>query len=92
MVDREIIYDGQTVAGQREIEYPLKTSGGGGITYEHRHDFVDPMDYIGKAVTGSLDYDSVWTITRNEYFLGGAVITKTATNVKWTDRLTAIYI
>ena len=62
------------------------------ITYDYRHDFVDHMDYIGKAVTGSLDSDSVWTITRNEYILGGAVITKTATNVKWTDRLITIYI
>ena len=62
------------------------------ITYDYRHDFVSPMDYIGKAVTGSLDSDSVWTITRNEYFLGGAVITKTATDVKWTERLITIYI
>lgn len=59
--------------------------------YDYRHDFVDPMDYIGKAVTGSLDSDSAWTITRNEYFLGGAVITKTATNVKWTERTILIY-
>lgn len=61
------------------------------ITYDYRHDFVDHMDYIGKAVTGSLDSDSVWTITRNEYILGGAVITKTATNVKWTERTILIY-
>ena len=61
------------------------------ITYDYRHDFVSPMDYIGKAVTGSLDSDSVWTITRNEYILGGAVITKTATDVKWTERTILIY-
>lgn len=64
---------------------------GADITYEYRHDFANPMDYIGKAVTGSLDSDSAWTITRNEYFLGGAVITKTATDVKWTERTILIY-
>lgn len=56
-----------------------------------KQDWVEPYNYIGKAPVGSLDSQSVWTIKRLTVAIDGTVITETALNVKWNDRLTAIY-
>lgn len=69
-----------------------KASGGGGVTYVYRHDWQSPYDYLGKAVAGSIDTDSVWTITRLTVSDSGSVIaTSTLTNVKWSEHLILIY-
>ena len=59
---------------------------------EVRSDVVGNTNYIGKAVQGSPESSSVWTIIRTVYSSNGNVSTNTsATNVKWTDRLTVVY-
>jgi hypothetical protein len=63
-----------------------------GALYARRSDVVGYTSYTGKAVYGSLDSDSVWTIRKTVYTSAGTVSsTTTATNVKWDDRLTATY-
>lgn len=59
--------------------------------YILHHDFVSPYSYCGRAVVGSLDDQSVWTITRIEIFDDGSTDVKSATNVKWIDRYIIIY-
>ena len=59
--------------------------------YTLRHDFVSPYSYCGKALVGSLETQSVWTITRIQVLEDGLTTTTTATNVNWTDRLTHTY-
>jgi hypothetical protein len=61
------------------------------INGERKNDFVDPYSYCGSAPIGSLETDSVWTVYRIECFIDGSVVIMVATNIKWTDRLTAIY-
>lgn len=63
------------------------------LTIERRSDFVSPYNYIGKAVVGSMEGASVWTIKRIEVAVNGSVpsVLK-ATGVKWTERLTETYI
>lgn len=43
--------------------------------------------YTGKAVKGSDENASVWTITRIEHFLAGGVDVKVKYGVKWTEHL-----
>lgn len=60
-------------------------------TYIRKHDF-NVYDYLGYALTGSLESDSVWHITRLTISSAGSVTAfGVATNVKWTDRYTVIY-
>jgi hypothetical protein len=62
-------------------------------TFIYRHNYVAPYDYIGKAITGSIDSSTVWKITRLTISDGGTVTeTNFATNVNWTDHLTHIYL
>lgn len=50
------------------------------------------LDYCGVAPEGSAESAAIWTITRLTISTTGSVTaTGTATNVKWTDRLTATY-
>jgi hypothetical protein len=50
---------------------------------------VDPYSYIGVAPVGSLESDAVWFVTRID--IGPPVVTATASNIEWDDRLTASY-
>jgi hypothetical protein len=48
--------------------------------------------YIGRAVSGSLQTQPVWTIYRSIFTSSGILSSAgTATNVAWTDRLTVVY-
>jgi hypothetical protein len=52
-----------------------------------RHELVIPYDYNGRAPYGSLETESVWTITRLVINGDGTVAgTTTLTNVKWSER------
>lgn len=63
------------------------------VTYTYRFDYIPDTSYSGKAVSGSLESDSVWTINRTIFTNTGTVsATGKATSVAWTDRLSAIYI
>jgi hypothetical protein len=53
-----------------------------------RHATAGLYDYLGKAVSGSSESSSVWTILRITLSTG---VSATATSVKWDDRLTATY-
>lgn len=90
MVDREIIYDGNATTGQREITYPPEPIGGisgGSGSNEKRHEWSNPNDYLGYAVSGSSETDAVWTITLIVINADGTVAsTTTLTNVKWSER------
>jgi len=55
-------------------------------------DWVEPFNYMGRAVIGSPDDAPVWFITRIEVTEDGLTIIKRATAVKWTERLTATYL
>jgi len=60
---------------------------------EVRSDYVGNINYIGVAAAGSSESSSVWRIKQNVINSDGTtIITTTATNVRWTDRLTATYI
>jgi hypothetical protein len=59
--------------------------------YINRHDFVSPYSYCGKAIVGSLESQSVWTITRIQVLSDGSTTVTSATNVDWTNRLTHTY-
>lgn len=61
------------------------------VTYIARHDFESPYDYLGKALTGSSESSNVWTIKRLTISSNGSSIIQSATNVAWTNRLTATY-
>jgi hypothetical protein len=63
------------------------------LTNIYLFDYIPNTSYSGKAVTGSLDTDSVWIINRTIFTETGSVsATGKATNVTWTDRLSAVYI
>lgn len=66
-------------------------TGGGGSAGERRHAFASGTDYCGTAPAGSAENSAVWTISRLTIASAGTVTAATATNVKWTDRLTATY-
>lgn len=59
--------------------------------YILRHDFVSPYSYCGRAIVGSTEAQSVWTITRIEVLGDGSTVTTSATNVDWTNHLTHTY-
>jgi len=61
------------------------------LNSERRNDWVVPYSYCGSAPNGSAESASVWTIYRIQVASDGTVTTLSATNVKWTDRLTVIY-
>jgi hypothetical protein len=61
------------------------------LNSERRNDWVAPYSYCGSAPNGSAESASVWTIYRIQVASNGTVTTLSATNVKWTDRLTVIY-
>ncbi len=62
--------------------------GGGG---ERQHDWQDPYDYCGTAMSGTSVSAPLWNITRIEVFLDGTTNVKSASNVAWTDRYIVIY-
>jgi hypothetical protein len=63
------------------------------VIYTYRFDYIPNTSYSGKAITGSLESDNVWIINRTIFTTTGTVsATGKATNVAWTDRLSAIYI
>jgi hypothetical protein len=62
------------------------------VSFTRRYDRVGNFAYAGIAPSGSLETDSVWSITRieldeNELLVG----TLNATSVAWSDRLTETY-
>jgi hypothetical protein len=61
------------------------------LNSERRNDWVAPYSYCGSAPNGSAESASVWTIYRIQVASDGTVTTLSATNVKWTDRLTVNY-
>ena len=70
----------------------VTTINGLEIAYTINSDFVSPYSYCGKSPLGSLTSASVWTIKRITLNGDGTTTIKTATNVKWNDRLTVTYI
>lgn len=77
-----------------DVEVPLQQE----MAFQTLTDFVegdepeDPdFNYIGKALAGKAEDDSDWTIDRLEVAADGSVIVKSATGVKWTERLTVTY-
>jgi exo-beta-1,3-glucanase (GH17 family) len=60
-------------------------------TVIRRHDFVANASYCAYAETGSLETAPVWNITKIAVDLNGSTTKTTATNVKWSDRLTLTY-
>ena len=65
--------------------------GGGGETYERRHDFQSPYDYCGIAPAGTLESTPNWTITRLTVALNGTTTTGQAIGA-WTNRTELIYV
>lgn len=64
----------------------------GGVKADVLSDVVSSTNYIGIAPHGSSQSASVWKIFKTVYNSNGSVASHgTATNVKWTDRYTAIY-
>jgi len=60
---------------------------------EVRSDFVSGVNYIGNALQGSSESDSVWRIKKTTISSDGAILSNlTATNVRWTDRLIETYV
>lgn len=60
-----------------------------------RHDFVDGIpsyNYLGKAVSESLDSEFVWTIKKLTIDADGTTTITTAVDVDWTNRYTHTYI
>lgn len=62
------------------------------VLAEVRSDTVNNINYIGRAVAGSSESSSVWTIKKYVIASDGvSITTTTATNVSWNDRLSASY-
>lgn len=59
---------------------------------EVRHAWNAPQSYMGTAPAGSLEGDSVWTITRITVADNGTVTIGTATNASWTNRESETYV
>jgi hypothetical protein len=88
--------DGNIFGNGIEITGPdgkPKTTGGGGgsVSYERKSDFVNPYQYSGTAVVGTLESSPTWTIKRINFTTPGSPITQTAIGA-WTNRLSLIYI
>ena len=56
-----------------------------------KHDFVTNISYCGYAILGSQEDASVWTIAKIVIATDGSTTTTTASNVKWSERLTINY-
>lgn len=53
----------------------------------HEFDSLNLIDYLGKAVEGSTEGDSVWTVTRITIANNGSAVSETTlTPIAWTDR------
>jgi hypothetical protein len=61
------------------------------INYIRRHDFVTNVSYCGYAKKNSLETEAKWTISKIVVAIEGTTTTTTATNVKWSERLTLNY-
>lgn len=62
------------------------------VLAEVRSDTISNTNYIGKAVAGSSESSSVWTIKKYVIASDGVSIsTTTASNVSWNNRLSASY-
>ena len=70
----------------------LSEIGGSGGSLEKEHDWVSPYSYCGTAPSGSLTSASTWEIKRVEVLPNGSTDIKSASLVKWDDRLTVTYI
>ena len=70
--------------------FALNGGGGGGTTFERRHDFQSPYDYCGVAPDGTSESTPNWTITRLNVALNGTATTGQATG-SWTNRTELIY-
>jgi len=63
-----------------------------GQSYARRFDLVGSITYTGRSAPGTADDAESWTIFKTTYSTSGLLIsTATATDVAWTDRLTATY-
>ena len=63
------------------------------VLAEVRSDTVDSTNYIGRAVTGSSESDSVWTIKKYVVASNGVdITTTTASNVSWNNRFSSTYV
>lgn len=63
------------------------------ILGEVRSDYVGDTNYIGRAVAGSSENANVWGIKKYVVNSNGIdIITTTASNVSWTNRLSATYV
>ena len=69
----------------------LSEIGGSGSSLEKEHDWASPYSYCGTAPSGSLTSASTWEIKRIEILSDGSTDIKSASLVKWDDRLTVIY-
>lgn len=58
---------------------------------DFRQEWVAPYNYIGKAAIGSDEAATVWIIYQIEVHPDGSVTIKSASGVKWTERLTILY-
>jgi len=67
------------------------TAGKDAINYIRRHDFVTNVSYCGYAKKNSLETEAKWTISKIVVAIEGTTTTTTATNVKWSERLTLNY-
>jgi hypothetical protein len=64
-----------------------KPVGGSGVVYIRRSDYTTLISYNGYALTGSLETDAVWTITKIVTDSAGDVISSVQTeNYKWSER------
>jgi hypothetical protein len=61
------------------------------IDLARKHDFVAPYSYCGTAYLGTSTSTPTWTIYRIQVANNGSITIKTAVNVAWDNRLTAIY-
>jgi hypothetical protein len=68
-----------------------QTAGGSAKGYIRKHDFVSNTSYCGYATIGSNENENVWRIAKIVVATDGSTTTTTATNVKWSERLTIIY-
>ena len=80
-----------TITGSLTVTGSMTLNGQSvATTLDRRHDFVYPFSYCGKAVAGSSEAASVWTITRLN--TSGSVDTiASASNVAWTNRYSVTY-
>lgn len=80
----------QGIQGIQGVQGPQGVAGPATIILR-RHDNAGGYDYCGKAASGTADSTAAWTITRILVASDGTTTRTTATNVAWTNRLTATY-